>query len=127
MRWLKEKLWSLGKGFLTKTLLNKHLKAFLDKLPLNGKKTYLGFALVVIGAIINALGEGTPNMDLILILRDFILSYDVQVVTDPTVIAAIYSIVGGLITAAVGLYHKLLKKVVKEDNHTAVENLGKDN
>lgn len=95
-------------NWLKKLLLSKYIKGVLDKLPLNGKKTYLGLVLLIVGIVIEAIGKGTPTGQILLVVYDVLRNIEgINIITDPAVIA----IISGTVSTVLGLFHKLLKKV----------------
>lgn len=95
-------------NWIKKILLSKYIKGVLDKLPLNGKKTYLGLVLLVIGVVIEAIGKGTPTGQILLVVYDVLKNIEgINIISDPAVIA----IISGTVSTFLGLFHKALKKV----------------
>lgn len=95
--------------------LNKWLKELLDKVPANGKKTYFGLLLVVVGTLFEVLScastGGTTCLVLEVIKGSLLSIGGFDVITDP----AVLSMISGAVVSIIGLYHKLLKVLHKEE------------
>lgn len=86
--------------WIKKLLLSKYIKGFLDKLPLEGYKTYLGIALLILDAAVKFYGEGTVTGTVLKTIMDVLHSVNGVVPIQDA----------GIILLVTGLVHKILKK-----------------
>lgn len=99
-----------------KTLfLGKWLKTLLDKVPANGKKTYFGLILLFVSVAFEVLACASTGGTACLVLGSIKAALlgvgGFDQITDPVVLSAIT----GLFTIFVGLWHKLLKALHKDE------------
>lgn len=100
------------KEFFVKQFLLIYVKGLLDKIPGNGKKTFIGILILVLGAVIGALPQYAQYIKPI---QDFLNQLDPNLIKDANVISLIVSAVGSLISL-IGLGHKDLKKMEEKVN-----------
>lgn len=103
-------------AWIKRLLLSRYVKGWLDKIPLDGKKTYLSLIVLFIGAIIKVVGQGTPVGDLLQVIYDAIVATDgVVLINDPVIL----QIVSGMALGVVGVFHKVLKWLQKKEEKKA--------
>lgn len=91
------------KNWLFKNAIAQGLRALLDKLPANGKKTILGILVLVLGEVLRAYPAASFTGYLAVIL-EIVNSLGPENITD-----------AGIVTIIVGLVHKLLKLFDNDD------------
>lgn len=105
-------------AWLKKIFLNAWIQRQLDKIPLNGRKTYVALILAILGVAIKAIGEGTPVGSVLAMIYNALLALDgVAIIQDPVVLEIITSSVMAVIFA----YHKVLKLVFKKKGEPSIE------
>lgn len=90
-------------NWIIRTFVAKWLKGLLDKIPGDGKKTILGFLLLILGELLKILPEYAPFIAPVIELLNSLGPDVVDVITDM-----------GVITLAVGLVHKIAKLFAKK-------------
>jgi hypothetical protein len=90
------------KDFIVKQVLLTYVKGFLDKMPGNGYKTFIGIVLLALGTLFNVLPEYQGFLSPVM---DFLKQLNPVIVQD----ANIASLVSGFVLSIVGLFHKDLK------------------
>jgi hypothetical protein len=86
-------------NWLRNFFITKLLKSLLDSLPLNGKKTYLGIAVIILTMVQYAWPD-SPFKGVIRAVIELLKSMDASDILNMTV---------GSIITAIGLSHKWLK------------------
>lgn len=86
-------------GWIKQKLVFGWVKSVLDKLPFNGWKTVAGALLIALGAMLHAMPEYTPYIQVGINLLNYI---GADPITDM-----------GVVTLITGLVHKLIKLFYK--------------
>lgn len=95
--------------FFVKQFLLVYVKGFLDKFPLNERKTMLGLFLLAIGQILSLFPQYSNYLNPII---SFVNNFEYTKITD----AGLVSLISGFIISLVGLFHKDLKKLDQKVN-----------
>lgn len=98
-------------NWLKRFLLSRYLKSVFDKLPLDGKKTYVGFILFVLAELANVVCSSADTVGVcggITLAQQVLSGLGIPATPRDVAIAA-------ATTFAVGLWHKVLKAFHSED------------
>ena len=90
-------------NWLKKIILSKYIKGFLDKLPLDGYKTYIGLLLLILGAAVQFYGESSVTGAALKAVIDVLKTVNGVIPIEDA----------GVIALVVGLVHKILKQLSK--------------